>query len=216
MSRARPYVRRGATLQERLDHYTDKSADPDGCWLWKGGRDHDYGALWWQSQTCRAHRLAFEAANGPISPGAQVLHRCDTPLCVNPAHLFSGSHLDNIRDMCAKGRQRAPTGERHGRAKLTAKTVQAIRLATGLQREIAARFDINRRTVSAIKLGYRWQHLPAADAVAVGGRMDREALPRSGRPVCRPRQREDDLSLPHPAPGRAQCTGKLTVSGRQP
>jgi transcriptional regulator with XRE-family HTH domain len=82
-------------------------------------------------------------------------------------------------DMFSKGRRRPPTGERNGRAKLTAETVQAIRAAAGLHREIAARFGVNRRTVSAIKLGYRWRHLPAADAMAAGGRMDREALPQS-------------------------------------
>jgi hypothetical protein len=114
--------------------------------------------------------MAFMAANGSIPEGAYILHRCDTPLCVNPAHLFAGSHLDNIRDMCAKGRQRAPTGERHGRAKLTAETVQAIRLASGLQREIGARFGVSQPKVSKIKLGYKWRHLPAADAVAANGR----------------------------------------------
>ena len=123
--------------------------------------------------------MAFKAANGSIPEGAHILHRCDTPLCVNPAHLFAGSHLDNMRDMCSKGRQRAPTGERHGMAKLTAETVQAIRAATGVQREIGARFGVSQPTVSAIKLGYKWRHLPAAGAVAAGRRMDREALPQS-------------------------------------
>jgi len=179
MSRARSRARRDATLQERLDHYTDKSADPDGCWPWKGGRDHDYGALWWQGQTCRAHRLAFKAANGSIPEGAHILHRCDTPLCVNPAHLFAGSHLDNMRDMFSKGRRRPPTGERNGRAKLTSETVLAIRAATGLQREIGALFGVSQRTVRHIKLGNTWRHLPVADAVEVGRRMDREASSRS-------------------------------------
>jgi hypothetical protein len=66
-----------------------------------------------------------------------------------------------------------------GRAKLTAETVQAIKAATGLQREIGARFGVSQPTVSKIKLGYKWRHLPAADAVAANGRMDREALPDS-------------------------------------
>jgi hypothetical protein len=179
MSPSRSRARRGAPLQERLDRYTDKSAGPEGCWLWKGGRNNDYGAFNWRGRDCRAHRMAFVAANGSIPEGAYILHRCDTPLCVNPAHLFAGSHLDNMRDMFSKGRRRPPTGERNGRAKLTAETVQAIRAATGLQREIAARFGVSRPTVSHIKLGYKWRHLPAADAVAVGRRMDREASPRS-------------------------------------
>jgi hypothetical protein len=88
-------------------------------------------------------RLAFEGTNGCIPPGAHILHRCDRPQCVNPAHLFAGSHLDNMRDMYSKGRRRLPTGERNGRAKLTAETVQAIRAATGLQREIGACFGVS-------------------------------------------------------------------------
>jgi len=179
MSPARSRARRGAPLQERLDHYTDKSASPEGCWLWKGGRSHGYGVLFWQGRNCRAHRLAVEAANGSIPEGAHILHRCDTPLCVNPAHLFAGSHLDNMRDMFSKGRRRPPTGERNGRAKLTADMVQAIRAATGLQREIGARFGVSQPTVRHIKHGNTWRHLPAADAVAASRRMDREALPRS-------------------------------------
>jgi Autographiviridae endonuclease len=179
MSRARSYARRGAPFQERLDHYTDKSAGPEGCWLWKGGRNNDYGAFYRGGRYYRAHRMAFKAANGSIPEGAHILHRCDTPLCVNPAHLFAGSHLDNMRDMYSKGRRRPPTGERNGRAKLTAETVQAIRAATGLQHEIGARFGVSQPTVSAIKLGYKWRHLLAADARAVGDRMDREALPQS-------------------------------------
>ncbi len=86
--------------------------DSSGCWLWGGLRDVDgYGRLG-RGAGCgtraRAHRLAYEAAHGPILPGFCVLHRCDTPACVNPAHLFLGTQLDNVADRDAKGRTRVP------------------------------------------------------------------------------------------------------------
>jgi len=179
--RSRPQVRCDATLQERLDHYTDKSAGPEGCWLWTGGLRHGYGALKWQDRSCNAHRLAFEAANGPIPAGLCILHRCDRPQCVNPAHLFAGSQLDNMRDMRRKGRGWIAAGELNPMAKLTAQTVMAIRAAKGSQRKIAKRFAVSQALVSLIKLGDRWRHLPAADAMAVGGPMDRDRDDRVSR-----------------------------------
>jgi len=77
----------------------------DDCWLWRGGvGGNGYGAF--VTAECRfnpAHRFSYELANGPIPKGMHVLHRCDVPLCVNPAHLFLGTHADNMRDLKEKG-----------------------------------------------------------------------------------------------------------------
>ncbi len=128
----------------------------DTCWLWMGSAVEDgYGVLGYRGKQVRTHRLSWELANGPIPAGLSVLHRCDTPACVNPDHLFVGTTQDNITDKVAKGRQakgdshgsrlhpesrprgdthymrrssEAPMrGERNGSAKLTAAEVRAIR-----------------------------------------------------------------------------------------
>lgn len=73
------------------------------CILWAGTRNPDgYG----KRGDNYAHRLAWEAAFGPIPPGLCVLHRCDVRPCVNPEHLFLGTKGDNARDREAKGRGR--------------------------------------------------------------------------------------------------------------
>jgi len=75
------------------------------CWLWNGAKNWaGYGRLKFERSYFLAHRLAYAATKGVVPKGMRVLHRCDTPACVNPDHLFLGSQADNVRDMCSKGR----------------------------------------------------------------------------------------------------------------
>jgi hypothetical protein len=75
------------------------------CILWSGRiGNHRYGVVDVGGRSVLAHRQAWEDANGPIPVGLFVLHRCDNPPCVNPEHLFLGTHQDNMADMKAKGR----------------------------------------------------------------------------------------------------------------
>lgn len=123
------------------------------CWNWKGRQMlTGYGATGYQlpdgSRSDRAHRVAYAFARGPIPEGLSVCHRCDNRLCCNPAHLFLGTHAENMGDMAAKGR----TGNR----KLTNEEVRTVRRlrAEGLTlKQIAARFDIHFVTVGKITRG---------------------------------------------------------------
>jgi hypothetical protein len=105
------------------------------------------------------HRLVWEMSCGPIPDGMQVLHRCDNRRCVNPGHLFLGSHDDNMADKVAKGRQSSLRGSRNGNSKLTDTQVLEIRAAIGPQRAIAKQYGVNQRLVWAIKHKVMWSHI---------------------------------------------------------
>lgn len=78
-----------------------------GCWLWTGCTyNHGYGSFLWDGRMQAASRVSWQMHNGPIPAGQHVLHRCDIPLCVNPGHLFLGTHEQNMADMRRKGRGR--------------------------------------------------------------------------------------------------------------
>ena len=80
--------------------------DSAECWLWVAGKTGaGYGAYQHEGRLQLAHRVSWQLAHRrPVPEGKLVLHQCDTPLCVNPNHLWLGSQSDNIRDAAAKGR----------------------------------------------------------------------------------------------------------------
>lgn len=76
-----------------------------GCWLWEKSLDRGgYGVIRPDYVLLRAHRLSYEIYNGVADERLYVLHRCDVRCCVNPEHLFLGTHADNMQDMVRKGR----------------------------------------------------------------------------------------------------------------
>jgi hypothetical protein len=139
------------TPEERFWKYVQRG-EPDDCWIWTASTDrYGYGQFKMDGKMVKAHRFSYTLAHGPIPDGLHVLHHCDNPPCVNPAHLFPGSHIDNMRDREAKGR--GTRGTANGRCRLTDEEVAEIRNAVGLQREIAERFGISHKTVGNIKRG---------------------------------------------------------------
>jgi hypothetical protein len=135
----------------------------DACWMWQasgGPRSqygHQYGQFNLHGVPRLAHRVAWELTYGPIPKGLCVCHRCDTPGCVRPDHLFLGTALDNARDRIKKGRPL-----RNPSVKLTEDAVRAIRrlVAEGMtQTEAGARFRVTGGSVSRIVTGHHWRHV---------------------------------------------------------
>ena len=78
---------------------------PSGCHEWSGARDSNgYGRARAFRKAYFTHRLAYELFVGPIPDGMVVMHDCDNPCCVNPAHLTVGTQQENLRDMHVKDR----------------------------------------------------------------------------------------------------------------
>ncbi len=93
------------------DRFAEKvRVDPaTGCHPWTGSLNNQgYGQVRLGGKTVLAHRVAYERAHGPLPPGMNALHSCDTPACVNPDHLHAGTLRDNSAEMLARGRHPNP------------------------------------------------------------------------------------------------------------
>ena len=129
------------------------------CWIWAGSRDKDgYGNYLFGR---KAHRFSYETFKGEIPLGKFVLHKCDTPSCVNPEHLFLGDAKENAED-CVK-KKRNSRGEKNGSAKLRDEDIREIRkaYATGEKSlaNIGAKFGISRTVAHKIVKFKLWKHV---------------------------------------------------------
>jgi len=150
----------GVPWKQRL--WSRTTVSESGCLLWDGSTNAcGYGNLTKHPQVgTLAHRIAWFLAFGPIPEGQCVCHRCDTPACINPIHLFLGSHADNMADMVNKGRAHKMRGESSPRARLTADQVREIRrlYAKGeTQVALSEAFDTPQTNVSRIVRREAWK-----------------------------------------------------------
>jgi hypothetical protein len=136
-----------------------KKLGDDPCWLWSGGRvwshgGKGYGALWHKGKCYLAHRLSWFIHNGDIPKGMFILHKCDNKLCVNPHHLYAGTHRDNMRDKVDRGQSGI---------KITKDHVSEIRklYETGTLRliDLAKEFGISTSQVWNVVRRKQWDHV---------------------------------------------------------
>jgi hypothetical protein len=119
------------SLREAFEAKVDRSGGPDACWPWRGALDKDgYGHFtrYYSDKTYKSYRathLALEFANKPLAPRQLALHTCDNVSCCNPAHLYGGTHRQNMADMVQQGR--LVDGVWSPAAKLTAFEVKRMR-----------------------------------------------------------------------------------------
>lgn len=145
------------TQTERF--YGKYTVADSGCWEWHGAKDScGYGRFGIGRATCQnAHRVSYTIHVGPIPEGFQVCHKCDNPSCVNPAHLFLGTHKDNMDDRGKK--QRTARGERNGKSVITNEIAAYIRGSKLSERVIAKELGIHRGTVNAVRSGRTWKEV---------------------------------------------------------
>jgi hypothetical protein len=147
---------RDSALESRFFAKVRKSSTSE-CWEWTGAcRNRGYGAIKIAGRHEQAHRVAYLLYVGEIPAGMFVLHRCDNRKCVKPAHLFLGTHADNMRDMHQKGRNVPPRGAQQWASKLSPERVAAIRADGRPSFVIAREHGVHPSTVSRIRRGELW------------------------------------------------------------
>lgn len=140
--------------------------DEYGCWNWTGSKRNGYGRLIVGSRidgsrhSESAHRYSWIVYYGEIPEGLYVCHKCDNKACVNPNHLFLGTHQDNINDREMKGRNNHVYGEQCKQSKFTTSDVEYIRNSKVSSRSIARFYGVNKSSVQAIRNRETWKHIP--------------------------------------------------------
>jgi hypothetical protein len=131
-----------------------------GCWLWMGCYNKQgYGIC--RRPITYAHRASYVAFVGPIPLGLLVLHSCDTPSCINPAHLRVGTQKENMRDRDRQRHRVAPKGERHNGHRLTESQVLEIKkLSHHINKTAVGRYyGVSRVTISNVIRNKAWKHV---------------------------------------------------------
>jgi DNA-binding CsgD family transcriptional regulator len=145
---------------KRFWEKVDTSGGTEACWPWTATTRAGYGQIKLNGRMHYAHRVAFWLTHERW-PEPCCLHTCDNPLCINPAHLWEGTHHDNMRDKARKGRTPDHAGEKNPRARLTERDAEVIRLLCGriglTQREVARRYGVSQSAVWAAVNEKTWR-----------------------------------------------------------
>jgi hypothetical protein len=129
---------------------------PNECWNWEGSSTKGYGNF----EGSKAHRISYKLQHGEFDPKLDVLHKCDNPSCVNPKHLFLGSHIQNMQDMVNKGR--SVRGEDCSFHKLTEQTVKEIRIKSANGQSsysLAREYEVDPKTIRSAVNKKTWYWL---------------------------------------------------------
>ncbi len=148
------------SVKDRFNLYVSEPNE-SGCWIWKGARQRPdrYGTFGIGGKMYLSHRVAYELHKGNIPSGVHVLHTCDIPYCVNPEHLFLGTHQDNMTDKERKGRGNQCEGKSHGNAKLTEHDVMEIRNSTETLKVLAVKYGVSFSLIGHIRNRRAWKHV---------------------------------------------------------
>lgn len=132
-----------------------------GCWLWEGyakqvTKTYIQPRVTYKNKVFSVPRLVWILFNGDVPTGLSVCHKCDVSLCVNPNHLYIGTHKDNMNDLVSRGRGRTSNQTMGPNEVIKAKELRASGYKV---KDIAARFGITPKGMSRILAGKRWGSL---------------------------------------------------------
>lgn len=130
----------------------------NNCWEWTASlAGKGYGQFKVNNRPFGAHRWSAKYLAGLTIDNMMVCHKCDNPKCVNPEHLFVGTHQDNMIDRSNKKRQMY--GINHYNAKLTENDVRYIRNSTKSGYQLAKDFNVTEQHIGHIKNYKTWKHI---------------------------------------------------------
>jgi hypothetical protein len=155
--------------EARFWSYVDRRGE-DECWPWTGpwrappkSPAHRYGRIKINGLYVTATRYMYVVICGrDLSDDLDVCHSCDNTICMNPGHLFAGTHSENILDCVSKGRWNSPRGEKVNTAKLTEDQVRQVREqhASGVSMyQLAKLFGVSAPTIKAATSRGSWKHV---------------------------------------------------------
>jgi hypothetical protein len=160
--------------KEEVERFNRKFTKVEtGCWQWTAGkfREAGYGMFSGirgrqglrNKRTMSAHRASWMIHTGqPIPPGMLICHHCDNRLCVNPAHLYLGTYMDNNRDTVKRNRANRNKGSQCSWAKMTEGQVLEIlrsEYGPGQNKALAQKFGVSQSQISHIRSGKRWPYM---------------------------------------------------------
>lgn len=145
----------------RLLLKVEPSSKFDGCWNWGAAKNRlGYGKFAdGKGGWVLAHRAMWMNVNGAVTDGKEVCHKCDNPSCVNPDHLFVGTHQENMSDCKSKGRAVGHRGSKNGMAKLSLEDVVEIKNSSLASRILADKYGVSYSLIRHIKTGKKWAHV---------------------------------------------------------
>lgn len=150
----------GRPITKEIIEERSRVVTETGCWIWIGRvSGNGYGLLKRLNKSMSAHRASYEAFCGEISDGMNILHKCDTKTCVNPDHLYQGTHIQNMQDMKNRGRGYSAFGNEFAKRKINEEKALKIFNSTASNKETAELYGVSKTTVHRIKRKMIWRSI---------------------------------------------------------